>query len=103
MDAILRYRAQKPIETTRELADLVEKAVGGREEGGRGRLHPATKTFMALRMVVNDELGNIERALPPALDLLQRALATVGGRNLKIILGKFDRIHIEEELVVVDN
>ncbi|OGJ22523.1 MAG: 16S rRNA (cytosine(1402)-N(4))-methyltransferase [Candidatus Pacebacteria bacterium RIFCSPHIGHO2_01_FULL_46_10] len=79
VDAILRYRAQKPIETTRELADLVEKAVGGREEGGRGRLHPATKTFMALRMVVNDELGNIERALPPALDLLQQ-----GGRMVTI-------------------
>ena len=65
VDAILRARANKPIETTQELAQIVERAVGRRESS---HLHPATKTFMALRLAVNDELGSIERALPTALD-----------------------------------
>ena len=76
VDAILRSRASKPIETTQELAQLVERAIGQREasrghaKGNRKttHLHPATKTFMALRLAVNDELGSIERALPTALD-----------------------------------
>ncbi|HKY74331.1 MAG TPA: 16S rRNA (cytosine(1402)-N(4))-methyltransferase RsmH [Patescibacteria group bacterium] len=68
VESLLRSRIEKPIETTKELADIVEKAVGGRKTGKEGHLHPATKTFMALRMAVNDELGSIERALPTALD-----------------------------------
>ena len=76
VDAILRFRASKPIETTQELAQIVERAIGRREiahghaRGNRksSHLHPATKTFMALRLAVNDELGSIERALPTALD-----------------------------------
>ncbi len=67
VNAILRARASKPIETTRELAQLVELAIGQR---GTSHLHPATKTFMALRLAVNDELGSIERALPTALDTI---------------------------------
>lgn len=60
--------ANRPIRTTEELARIVEKAVGGR----RGqRIHPATKTFQALRMAVNDELGQLERALPQCLALLK--------------------------------
>jgi 16S rRNA (cytosine1402-N4)-methyltransferase len=74
VDAILKARAVKQIETTQELASLIERAVH-RE----GKLHPATKTFMALRMLVNDELGVIERLLPAAFDLLERhgRLATI--------------------------
>jgi len=70
VEAILRERKRKPIETTKELADAIEKAVGR-----RGKLHPATKTFMALRMVVNDELGVIKRFLPQAYNVIQN-----GGR-----------------------
>ena len=69
-EAIVDARANKPIETTQELSLLIEKAVGGRAKGAAGHIHPATKTFMALRMAVNDELGNIERALPTTLDIL---------------------------------
>ena len=65
VNAILRARVSKPIETTQELAQLVERAIGQRKSS---HLHPATKTFMALRLAVNDELGSIERALPTALD-----------------------------------
>jgi 16S rRNA (cytosine1402-N4)-methyltransferase len=60
--------AARPVQTTRALAQVVEKAVGGR----RGeRLHPATKTFQALRIAVNGELEAVETVLPVALGLLR--------------------------------
>lgn len=58
----------RPISTTLALAEIVEQAVGGRRGS---RTHPATKTFQALRIAVNDELGQLERVLPVALDLLK--------------------------------
>jgi len=70
VEAVLRSRKVKPIETTLELAQIIENAVGGRARGKAGKIHPATRTFMALRMAVNDELGSIQRALPAAFDAL---------------------------------
>lgn len=61
--AIVRRR---PLGTTDELADAVASVVRR-----RGKLHPATRTFQALRIAVNNELGAIERALPQAVELLQ--------------------------------
>ncbi|MBN2462591.1 MAG: 16S rRNA (cytosine(1402)-N(4))-methyltransferase RsmH [Dehalococcoidia bacterium] len=49
----------RPINSTLQLATIVEKAIGSR----RGKIHPATKTFMALRIVVNHELENLAAAL----------------------------------------
>ncbi|MBQ4440426.1 MAG: 16S rRNA (cytosine(1402)-N(4))-methyltransferase RsmH [Kiritimatiellae bacterium] len=68
--AIVKARAGRRIETTAELAEIVERAIG--RHGGH---HPATRTFQALRMAVNDELGELERALDGALRLVKR-----GGR-----------------------
>lgn len=65
-NAIVRARAETPLQTTGELAALVAAAVPTRE-GGR---HPATRTFQALRMHINDELGQIEQGLSQALPLL---------------------------------
>ena len=56
---------ERPIETTRQLAELIEKAIGR-----RGRIHPATKTFQALRIAVNHELEHLESVLRQAVDLL---------------------------------
>jgi 16S rRNA (cytosine1402-N4)-methyltransferase len=67
--AIVSYR---PIATTTQLADVVSRAVGGRRGA---RIHPATRTFQALRIAVNDELGALTHALPAATGLL-----TPGGR-----------------------
>lgn len=71
--AIVREREKAPIETTGRLVDVVTGAIPtpARHVGG----HPAKRTFQALRIVVNDELGQIDRALPAAWDLLG-----VGGR-----------------------
>jgi 16S rRNA (cytosine1402-N4)-methyltransferase len=64
--AIVQRRQRRPFERTRELADLVAGVVGGRPS----RIDPATRTFQALRIHVNDELGELERALPAAEKLL---------------------------------
>jgi len=64
---IARYIVQKrPIRTTLQLAHTIEQAVGGR----RGKLHPATRTFQALRIAVNRELDNLEAVLKQAVGLL---------------------------------
>lgn len=65
---IVQRRAEAPFETTMQLADAVERAVGGRK-GQRN--HPATLTFQAIRMYVNDELGELARALHAAERLLK--------------------------------
>src|SRR5258708_10310726 len=57
-----------PIETTRDLASLVERAVGF---GKQRRIHPATRTFQALRIAVNSELENLDRFVTDAVDHLE--------------------------------
>jgi 16S rRNA (cytosine1402-N4)-methyltransferase len=64
--AIVERRQRSPITRTRELAELVAGVVGR----GPGRIDPATRTFQALRIHVNDELGELERALHAAEGLL---------------------------------
>lgn len=63
--AIVEARTRRPIKTTVELADVVERAKGGRK--GK-KTHPATQTFQALRMAVNDELAGIEQVLETMVD-----------------------------------
>jgi 16S rRNA (cytosine1402-N4)-methyltransferase len=67
--AIVDARTSAPVDTTGRLAGIVAAAVPGREPGR----HPATRTFQALRIHVNDELGEIERALPQAVAALAPA------------------------------
>jgi 16S rRNA (cytosine1402-N4)-methyltransferase len=64
--AIVRQRERAPIATTYDLVRAVEQALGPK----RGRTHPATKSFQALRIAVNDELGALEQTLPVAASLL---------------------------------
>ena len=67
---IVQARAAAPITRTAALASVIERAVGGRKGA---RTHPATKAFQALRIVVNDELGELARALSAAERLLKPA------------------------------
>lgn len=70
-DAIIRHR---PITTTEQLANLIEQTLHR-----RGRIHPATRTFQAIRIAVNNELGVLEKTLP----LVSRLLAS--GARLAVI------------------
>jgi len=65
---IVQYRRKKPIETTLELAKIVESAV---PKGFYKKIHPATKTFQALRIVVNDELESLQIGLKAAIKRLK--------------------------------
>ena len=66
--AIVRARAAAPISRTAQLARIVEEASPRRGQ----KIHPATKTFQAIRIVVNDELGQIEAALRQAVNVMKR-------------------------------
>ena len=70
--AIVWARERDSIDTTKQLADIVVRALNIR---GRWRIHPATRTFQALRIAVNDELKTLERFIPAAISALAR-----GGR-----------------------
>src|SRR6185369_3026745 len=70
-EAIVNARRAAPLTRTLQLAEIVARAVRTREPGK----HPATRTFQALRMFINDELGQLERGLAAAADLL-----SIGGR-----------------------
>jgi 16S rRNA (cytosine1402-N4)-methyltransferase len=65
--AIVKYREEKPIETTFELADIIRNSV---PERVRRAGHPARKTFQALRIEVNHELDALEKGLDEAFELL---------------------------------
>jgi len=64
--AIVEARKQKEFVTTLELAEFIETIIPR-----HGKIHPATKVFQALRIVVNDELGELEKALPEIVKILK--------------------------------
>jgi 16S rRNA (cytosine1402-N4)-methyltransferase len=73
--ALVRERKHHPIETTAQLAEIVARASGGK----RDKIHPATRTFQALRIATNDELETLQHTLAAAV----RALSP-GGRLVVI-------------------
>ncbi|MBV1901970.1 MAG: 16S rRNA (cytosine(1402)-N(4))-methyltransferase RsmH [Kordiimonadaceae bacterium] len=72
--AIVRDRAEVPFTRTKQLADLVERVLGRPpRKKGKKQVHPATRTFQALRIHVNDELGELKRGLAAAESVLGEA------------------------------
>ena len=71
--AIIREREKAPIETTVQLAEIIRNAMPAKAR--KEKQHPAKRSFQAIRIAVNDELGEVERLLADTLDVLN-----VGGR-----------------------
>jgi len=71
----------RPLGTTKELADLILRTIKAK----RGSIHPATRTFQALRIAVNEELDSLERVLPQTLELLSSGgrLAVISFHSLE--------------------
>ena len=91
-DAVVRERARAPITSTQRLSAIVKDAIPAatRRTGG----NPAKRTFQALRIEVNDELGTLRRALPAALDVL-----AVGGRVVVLAYHSLEDRIVKRELV----
>jgi 16S rRNA (cytosine1402-N4)-methyltransferase len=91
-DAVVRERASEPITSTLRLSAIVKDAIPAatRRTGG----NPAKRTFQALRIEVNDELGTLRRALPAALGLL-----AVGGRVVVLAYHSLEDRIVKRELV----
>ncbi len=68
--AIVEQREETPINTTLQLAKLVDEVVPKQRAKGKKTKHSATRTFQAIRIYINDELGQIERVLPKSINLL---------------------------------
>jgi 16S rRNA (cytosine1402-N4)-methyltransferase len=90
--AIVHRRAEEPIETTLELVDVINAAIPAPARFAGG--HPAKRVFQALRIAVNEELDQLDRALPRAWDLLRErgvlagiAFHSLEDRRLKRFLG----------------
>jgi 16S rRNA (cytosine1402-N4)-methyltransferase len=91
-DAVVRERSRAPIASTLRLSAIVKDAIPAatRRTGG----NPAKRTFQALRIEVNDELGTLRRALPAALDML-----AVGGRVVVLAYHSLEDRIVKRELV----
>ena len=69
---IVQYRQKQAIATTGQLAAIVCKALGQPAQHRKSKIHPATRTFQALRIAVNNELENLKKLLEAAPDLLKK-------------------------------
>ncbi len=94
--AIVRRRKEKPIETTLELAEIVEDAV---PKGFYKKIHPATKTFQAIRIEVNRELDHLKEALLKVPRLLSEGgrVAVISFHSLEDRIVKHTFRHFEKE------
>ena len=89
--AIVRHRVDKPIETTLELVEVVKAAMPAKAR--KEKQHPAKRTFQAIRIAVNDELGSVERMLRRAVPRLNK-----GGRLAVITFHSLEDRIVKTEL-----
>ncbi len=96
---IVRQRKIKKIETTAELVKAIEKVIRG------GKIHPATKTFQALRIAVNQELDNLEKVLPQVVNLLEKngRLVVISFHSLedRIVKNYFRKQKLENKVEIL--
>ncbi|MFC1720857.1 16S rRNA (cytosine(1402)-N(4))-methyltransferase RsmH [Patescibacteria group bacterium] len=99
---IVEARTEKPIKSTFELVEIIKEAVPGRYRNGK--IHPATKTFQAIRIAVNDEFGALEQGIESAIERLAQggrlAIITFHSTEDRIVKRAF-RDKKEEGLVTI--
>ena len=89
---IVEARRKKPLHRTAELVEVINRSLGIRGKGRKSKIHPATRAFQALRIAVNDELGQLERLLEMAPRLLRQSgqIAVISFHSLEDRLVKYD-------------
>jgi 16S rRNA (cytosine1402-N4)-methyltransferase len=97
---IVEARKRGPINSAVQLREIIEKGVRK-----RGKINPATKTFQALRVAVNDELGVLERTLPEAIDSLKKEgrIAVISFHSLedRVVKNIFKDLQAENLIKVI--
>lgn len=114
-DSIVKCRRVARIETTKQLSDLICACYAERPPfvrqwrttGGRRGIHPATRVFQALRIAVNDELNNLQKALPKAVNLLEPSgrLVVISFHSLedRIVKQEFKRLADVGQIGILTN
>ena len=100
-EKIIEARKKKKIETTQELKELVDQVYKGR----RGKIHPATKTFLALRTFINQELENLNKGLEGAFNVLEQGgrivIISFHGLEDKVIKEKIKKWKKEKRIILI--
>lgn len=102
--AIIESRKQNAIETTSDLVKIIEEAIPNKAKGGK--IHPATKTFQALRIAVNDELGVLKKLLNDGFEVLapQGRMAIISFHSLedRVVKQFFkEKVHDQQALRLI--
>jgi 16S rRNA (cytosine1402-N4)-methyltransferase len=101
---IVRHRVNEPITTTEQLAAIVCNALARPGKKRRSRIHPATRTFQALRIAVNNELDNLEQLLVSSPDVLKKggSIAVISYHSLEDRLVKHNfRQNAQDDIYAV--
>jgi 16S rRNA (cytosine1402-N4)-methyltransferase len=100
-EKIVEERKKKKLETTQELKELVSQVYKGR----RGKIHPATKTFLALRTFINQELENLDKGLDGAINVLEKGgrivIISFHGLEDKVVKEKIKKWKKEKRIVLI--
>jgi 16S rRNA (cytosine1402-N4)-methyltransferase len=100
-EKIIEARKKKKLETTQELKELVDQVYKGR----RGKIHPATKTFLALRTFINQELENLNKGLEGAFNVLEKGgrivIISFHGLEDKVIKEKIKKWKKEKRIILI--
>jgi len=102
---IVEQRRKKPIRTTFELVEIIKKAVP--QSYKKGRIHPATRVFQALRIYVNNELGNLEKLLKGLVEILKpggrAAIISYHSLEDRLVKNYFRELKNQKKAVILTN
>jgi len=102
---LIEERERHPISTTRELADIVARAIPARYRGRHYRIHPATRTFQAVRIAVNRELEILESAIIKGVEVLKKGgrICVISFHSLedRVVKHTFKRLASEESIDIL--